>query len=154
MQALEFSFFPARISQHTASRKWSGKAGGRRRRRRGWRGGALEVCQTCIHKRSRTTAAVLVANAACASRGRVGHTNNSVYIFWRSVCKICLFSSSHTISSIIVACETRVTESDTPPEPNLFLVCSRSFTKAYAQPSLCLSVSISLIRTSCCVCIL
>ena len=32
---------------------------------------------------------------------------------------VCLFGSSYTVSSTIVACETRLTENGVPPEPNL-----------------------------------
>ena len=42
--------------------------------------------------------------------------------FFSSFRKKSLFRSSYTISSIIVACETRLTENGVPPEPNLRMV--------------------------------
>ena len=47
-----------------------------------------------------------------------------------------IFRSSYTISSIIVAWETRLTENGVPPEPNLLMVSLIYWVKAYIHPNL------------------
>ena len=66
----------------------------------------------------------------------------------KSVC-----SSSYTLSSIIVACETRLAENGIPPEPNLCCCkLNNIFGWMLHSPQSC-TTSKSLRRTPCCVCI-
>ena len=59
-----------------------------------------------------------------------------VFFIFKVYGKKCIFRSWYTISSIIVAWETRLTENGVPPEPNLLMVSLIYWVKAYIHPNL------------------
>ena len=67
-------------------------------------------------KNTRTLSVLLILGRMHGSRGRAGLII-ILYVFFIFL-KKCIFPCSYTISSVIVACETRLTESGISPEPN------------------------------------
>ena len=91
--------------------------------------------------------------SVCILRGRAGLIV-ILYVSFHLFEKKIIFRSSHTISSIIVACETRLTENGISPEPNLCCCKLNILDRSLHSPQSYCTTSKLLKSTPCCVCIL
>ena len=80
--------------------------------------------------------------------------DNPISLFFIFLKNKCIFRSSYTISSIIVACETRLTESGISPEPNSCCCQLNILDRSLHSPQSYCTTSKLLKSTPCCVCIL